>query len=285
MKVLLCRCSNGGVIPRNREAEILAGLRKGGVEVMESADLCAMAATRDDSLREVARDPDLRVIACQPRAVEWLFHMAGAPLAGKEGVVLDARSREASEILDELGVPEAPAVDPEPPVPSSRGASWFPTIDFSRCSHCDRCRDFCLFDVFGSSPGGEIYVKNPSNCKPNCPACARICPEGAIVFPQSGEPTVNGLQIPGKEMTPEEAVAEAEGIFGKGDLYAKLQGRSRRRRVSLLKQAYAERAACGCSGGGGGDVTFEPSPPPSARTPGQASCACGDSSAGKQQNR
>jgi ferredoxin len=31
--------------------------------------------------------------------------------------------------------------------------------------------------------GGKVEVRNPDSCKTGCPACARICPQSAIMFP------------------------------------------------------------------------------------------------------
>jgi ferredoxin len=35
-------------------------------------------------------------------------------------------------------------------------------------------------------------VKNPTSCKTDCPACARVCPETAIIFPKYSAPPING---------------------------------------------------------------------------------------------
>ena len=37
-----------------------------------------------------------------------------------------------------------------------------------------------------------IIVKNPRNCKNNCPACARVCPQKAIIFPKYEKSPING---------------------------------------------------------------------------------------------
>jgi MinD superfamily P-loop ATPase len=62
-------------------------------------------------------------------------------------------------------------------------SSWFPVIDYSRCSSCGQCADFCLFGVY-EKRDGKVFVVNPHGCKNNCPACGRICPQTAIVFPK-----------------------------------------------------------------------------------------------------
>jgi Pyruvate/2-oxoacid:ferredoxin oxidoreductase delta subunit/ribosomal protein S14 len=60
---------------------------------------------------------------------------------------------------------------------------WYPVIDGSRCVNCQHCLQFCLFGVYESDARGKVQVRNPDLCKTGCPACARICPQSAIMFP------------------------------------------------------------------------------------------------------
>jgi MinD superfamily P-loop ATPase len=69
---------------------------------------------------------------------------------------------------------------------------WYPVIDYERCTNCMECIDFCLFGVYGVDPLERILVEEQDNCKKGCPACSRVCPENAIVFPQHKEPAVAG---------------------------------------------------------------------------------------------
>ncbi len=69
---------------------------------------------------------------------------------------------------------------------------WYPVIDYSRCTNCMECIDFCLFGVFGIDPRETILVEQPDNCRKGCPACSRICPEGAIIFPHHKTPAIAG---------------------------------------------------------------------------------------------
>jgi NAD-dependent dihydropyrimidine dehydrogenase PreA subunit len=80
---------------------------------------------------------------------------------------------------------------------------WYPVIDYSRCTNCMECIDFCLFGVYGVDGAETILVEQPDNCRKGCPACSRVCPENAIIFPQhksaaiAGSPSENagGLKI------------------------------------------------------------------------------------------
>ncbi|MFM9118078.1 MAG: ATP-binding protein [Planctomycetota bacterium] len=69
---------------------------------------------------------------------------------------------------------------------------WYPVIDFSRCTNCMECIDFCLFGVYGVDKVDTILVEQPDNCRKGCPACSRVCPENAIIFPQHKTPAIAG---------------------------------------------------------------------------------------------
>jgi NAD-dependent dihydropyrimidine dehydrogenase PreA subunit len=72
------------------------------------------------------------------------------------------------------------------------GRRWYPVIDFSRCTNCMECIDFCLFGVYGVDGAETILVEQPDNCRKGCPACSRVCPENAIIFPQHKTPAIAG---------------------------------------------------------------------------------------------
>jgi NAD-dependent dihydropyrimidine dehydrogenase PreA subunit len=69
---------------------------------------------------------------------------------------------------------------------------WYPVIDFSLCTNCMECIDFCLFGVYGIDRFETILVEQPDNCRKGCPACSRVCPENAIIFPQHKSPAIAG---------------------------------------------------------------------------------------------
>jgi NAD-dependent dihydropyrimidine dehydrogenase PreA subunit len=72
---------------------------------------------------------------------------------------------------------------------------WYPVIDYSRCTNCMECIDFCLFGVYGMDRGETILVEQPDNCRKGCPACSRVCPENAIIFPQHKTPAIAGAPV------------------------------------------------------------------------------------------
>jgi Pyruvate/2-oxoacid:ferredoxin oxidoreductase delta subunit len=71
---------------------------------------------------------------------------------------------------------------------------WYPVIDYSRCTNCMECIDFCLFGVYGVDGVETILVEQPDNCRKGCPACSRVCPENAIMFPQHKTPAIAGAE-------------------------------------------------------------------------------------------
>jgi Pyruvate/2-oxoacid:ferredoxin oxidoreductase delta subunit len=72
---------------------------------------------------------------------------------------------------------------------------WYPVIDYSRCTNCMECIDFCLFGVYGVDSLDRINVENQDNCKRGCPACSRVCPEHAIMFPDYKTPAIAGAPV------------------------------------------------------------------------------------------
>jgi hypothetical protein len=72
---------------------------------------------------------------------------------------------------------------------------WYPVIDYSRCTNCMECIDFCLFGVYGIDNLDRILVENQDNCKKGCPACSRVCPEQAIIFPDYKTPAIAGAPV------------------------------------------------------------------------------------------
>jgi NAD-dependent dihydropyrimidine dehydrogenase PreA subunit len=120
----------------------------------------------------------------------------------------EARDREkaaASPVIVPLGLnlraPDpAPAAIQEPRFAPDQllapaGRRWYPVIDYSRCTNCMECIDFCLFGVYGVDKLDRIAVEAQDNCKRGCPACSRVCPEQAIMFPDYKTPAIAGAPV------------------------------------------------------------------------------------------
>ncbi|HEY1189894.1 MAG TPA: ferredoxin family protein, partial [Gemmata sp.] len=95
---------------------------------------------------------------------------------------------------------------PEPELPAAQrafapeallapaGRRWYPVIDYSRCTNCLECLDFCLFGVYGVDALERILVENQDQCKKGCPACSRVCPQQAIIFPEYKSAAIAGAE-------------------------------------------------------------------------------------------
>ena len=101
--------------------------------------------------------------------------------------------------LDKSVGDQAHETDASPPgvqrIEESADRRWYPVIDFSRCTNCMECIDFCLFGVYGVDGAETILVEQPDNCRKGCPACSRVCPENAIIFPQHKTPAIAGAPV------------------------------------------------------------------------------------------
>ena len=125
---------------------------------------------------------------------------------------------------------------------------WFPVIDFDRCTNCMQCLTFCLFDVYGVDEKKQITVQNQDNCKTDCPACSRVCPEVAILFPKYGKGPINGDVVREQDVQREAMKVDISTLLG-GDLYGSLRTRQReaRKRFSTERdesKALLERKRC-----------------------------------------
>ena len=125
---------------------------------------------------------------------------------------------------------------------------WFPVIDFDRCTNCMQCLTCCLFDVYGVDAEQKITVQNQDNCKTDCPACSRVCPEVAILFPKYGKGPINGDVVRKQDIQREAMKVDISTLLG-GDLYGSLRTRQReaRKRFSTERdesKALLERKRC-----------------------------------------
>lgn len=125
--------------------------------------------------------------------------------------------------------------------PRQKWKPWFPVIDFSRCTNCMQCLTFCLFDVYGVSADKKIEVRNPTNCKTDCPACSRVCPEVAILFPKYKGGPINGDEIRDEDLHREKMKVDISALLG-GDIYAALRQRSADARVRFSRERDEKRA-------------------------------------------
>jgi len=127
------------------------------------------------------------------------------------------------------------------PVPAAAWKPWFPVIDYKRCTNCMQCLSFCLFDVYGVSGTGQIEVRNQTNCKTDCPACSRVCPEVAIMFPKYRHGPINGDAVSADDVRREAMKVDISALLG-GDIYSLLRDRSEKAKSRFSKERDDERA-------------------------------------------
>src|SRR5215216_338949 len=79
-RVVYCHCAYAQVVPPEVKQHVLRVLTESDTSFEAVADLCEMAARRDPCLHAIAGGGPVRIAACYPRAVRWLFSSAEAPL-------------------------------------------------------------------------------------------------------------------------------------------------------------------------------------------------------------
>jgi len=127
--------------------------------------------------------------------------------------------------------------------PGQNGAwkPWFPVIDYDRCTNCMQCLSFCLFDVYGVDEEKQIQVQNNDNCKTNCPACSRVCPEVAIMFPKYATGPINGGPVSEEDVKRESMKVDITSLLG-GDIYSSLKNRSEQAKSRFSKERSPDKA-------------------------------------------
>ena len=118
---------------------------------------------------------------------------------------------------------------------------WFPVIDYDRCTNCLQCLSFCLFDVYGVDEAHHIQVQNQDNCKTNCPACSRVCPEVAIMFPKYAAGPINGEPVSESDLNREKMKVDISSLLG-GDIYSTLRTRSETAKSRFSTERSADKA-------------------------------------------
>jgi Pyruvate/2-oxoacid:ferredoxin oxidoreductase delta subunit len=224
--VLICACRRARVYPDASLDALVEALKSAGVNFEIVPDLCEMAGRADARLAGWAKD-GVTVVACHPRAVRWLFDAAGAPLLSSVALrnfrsepvsaislaIRDWASLKTGSVQSQVDgaasvIATRPGREPAPDWPG-----WFPVIDHERCTQCMQCLSFCLFGVYEVDDQSRPRVVNPDQCKPNCPACARVCPQGAILFPKHPAASISGGES-----------AASPGVTPKVDISALLGG-------------------------------------------------------------
>jgi Pyruvate/2-oxoacid:ferredoxin oxidoreductase delta subunit len=251
--IVFCQCKYAQILPEPVKQAALKALTDSGQAFEVVDDLCEMSARRDPAMARIAASGAVKIAACFPRAVKWLFHAAGTPLKEDTAEVVNLRSLSAEQahaaVLNQsiaANIPHGKRVredGPKPALKSEVGAwkPWFPVIDYDRCTNCMQCLSFCLFGVYGVDDEKRIQVQNQDNCKTNCPACSRVCPEAAIMFPKYKSGPINGDVVSDADLDREKMKIDISALLG-GDVYAMLRTRSERAQSRFSKERDADKA-------------------------------------------
>lgn len=206
----------------------LSALLEKGFSVTRAGDGDRVAAPDDSAMVVVGRfDPD---------ALSGLSWAAAGP--DSEPIrVFDARSKSPDEIVAEVETAREGVGTRRP----GEWKPWFPVIDYDRCTNCMQCLSFCLFDVYGVDDQQRIQVQNNDNCKTNCPACSRVCPEAAIMFPKYRSGPINGAPVSQADLNREKMKVDISSLLG-GDIYQLLRTRSERAKSRFSKERDSDKA-------------------------------------------
>lgn len=225
---IYCHCAHYDLVDEQKKAEVLSAIQHSGVEFEAVNDLCRLSAKRDAVLKKWAAAESIRIYACHPRAVKWLFEAGEAPLPAKGVEFFNMRTGKIEDITASLpkttsGQKREITFEKDP-----EWIPWFPVIDYDRCSNCKQCLNFCLFGVYQLDEQGKVEVVNPANCKTNCPACARVCPHGAVIFPKYGESPINGDEIDEEAFRRQKEKEKLDKALS-GNIHEAIRRRSRKR--------------------------------------------------------
>lgn len=132
-----------------------------------------------DQVRSGASRPDRTIWCIDLRAYRQAEEVVGE---------VDSLCRQASIAVAAVGQRAETAEE----IAEQTAARWYPVLDYARCTGCLECLNFCLFGVYDLSAGQGVTVQQPDACRNGCPACARICPERAIMFPEHDDPAIAG---------------------------------------------------------------------------------------------
>ncbi len=125
--------------------------------------------------------------------------------------------------------------------PAGGWTPWFPVIDYDRCTNCMQCLSFCLFGVYDVDAEKQIDVKHPERCKTLCPACSRVCPEVAILFPKYKAGPINGDVVKDADLAREKMKTDISSLLG-GDIYSLLRQRTEKAASRFSKERDEDRA-------------------------------------------
>ncbi|MCG8457507.1 MAG: ferredoxin family protein, partial [Holophagales bacterium] len=213
LRVVLARSEGAGSTAAAASAgdadgrfELLAALLSQGVAVTTTGE--GAVAPLDDAAVLVLR-PDLEPAEAKGDEVAAgeLSAEASTELAGPAVRTLGIAGQGAGDVLARV---ERHGAGKR----SGEWTPWFPVIDYDRCTNCMQCLSFCLFGVYDVDGEKQIDVAHPERCKTLCPACSRVCPEVAILFPKYKAGPINGAPVKAEDLKSEAMKVDISALLG-----------------------------------------------------------------------
>ncbi|WP_282126576.1 ATP-binding protein [Marinifilum flexuosum] len=243
-QIFICGCEKDGKIEKESVQKLIETLEEKNIGFTYIEDMCGTILKNPDDLESLYTAEDAVVFGCQARAMQHLVDNTGRrnEELATEYLHIDD---EKEELISSL---ESGTGEPLKIKYSDEWKPWYPVIDYERCNGCRKCLNFCLFSVYSVEDDGTVVVSASANCKDMCPACARVCPQNAIIFPKHAESPIDGGDGDGSENKKTDILEQIQN----DDVYSVLSARRKNFQVSLLKKdqlqmAEDERRAC-CSG-------------------------------------
>ena len=224
MTGLLLRLGSRDVLAPDSREQIARHAQVAPDVVIEITDLAHQVFEKDThALTELfSRDDDFVIGCSRPRAVQALLDHAAVDVSACRIIWLQLPfDRDALQ--------------------RGYGVPWFPVIDRTRCTGCGTCADYCLFSVYSVEqdlpPNQKIRIVMPHYCKIGCPACARLCPTGALIFPFCAEAELNGEIPDPPQRTQEDTLA----MLGDDPMRILAERQNKRRLIDPEKFEQAEK--------------------------------------------
>lgn len=246
-KIIFCSCG-GEIISGERLKSIKAKLYQSNADITEISDICRLSVIGIDELKAIfSEENEHLIIGCYSRTMKLLL---GRLMVNFEELTIqylnfvELTNEQLYHEIEGFCANSQQENTMREIITSDEWPSWFPVIDYSRCTACGQCADFCLFGVYEKTEE-RVSVLYPQGCKNNCPACARICPHTAIIFPKYKHGGAISGSVEIDEMAEQKRQAmDIETILG-GDIYSALEQRKLKRqsiiRNDAMKKAMEER--------------------------------------------
>jgi len=244
-KILFCNCGGDRIEPE-KLLSVEKILNDANIDLIKISDLCGVSVHESEKLRNLfSADDEYLVVACYSRTLKLLFEKVGIDTGDYSIKFVNYFESDNNEIVRENNSFNNSADIRQNAVieeirNSTDWSPWFPVIDYSRCTSCGQCADFCLFGVYDKAEG-KINVINAQECKNNCPACARICPQTAIIFPKYKPGGAIGGSDVIDEISEQKRQAEDINTILNGDIYSALEKRKMKRK-SIIKDEAMNKA-------------------------------------------